>query len=115
MSARTVTLATLDRGLVVVPEPGWCRGHEGELPQRYTDTSHRSVTVRAGGILEAFLTQAPYLEQRPEPHPVVSVQLAFNGDVRVEDMGELYDALRSAERVLQRVVTEAIRLREVEQ
>ncbi|MGW2781064.1 DUF6907 domain-containing protein [Streptomyces populi] len=111
MSARTVTLTTLDRGLVTVPEPGWCRGHEGDLPQRYTDTTHRSVTVRAGGVLEAFLSQAPYLEQRPEPHPVVSVQLAFNGDIRVDDMGELLEALRSAERVLQFAAAEALRLR----
>jgi hypothetical protein len=111
VSARTVTLATLDRGLVVVPEPGWCRGHEGELPQRYTDTSHRSVTVRAGGILEAFLTQAPYLERHPEPHPVVSVRLEFNGDIRADDMGELLESLRSAERVLKFATAEAIRLR----
>ncbi|MEU0038470.1 hypothetical protein [Streptomyces sp. NPDC006333] len=111
MSARTVTLETLDRGTVTIPEPGWCRGHEGEPPQRYTDLTHNSVTARAAGILTVHLSQAPYLVGSPEPHPIVSVQLDYNGDLHAEDVPQLFEAFRSVERVLTFVAAEAIRLR----
>ncbi|QIY72031.1 hypothetical protein HEP84_25670 [Streptomyces sp. RLB1-33] len=111
MNARTVTLETLDRGLITVPEPGWCKGHEGEPPQRYTDLTHNSVTVRAAGMLEAHLSQAPYLGVEPEPHPIVAVQLDCVEDFTAEDIPQLVEELRSVEKVLSFVAAEAIRLR----
>jgi hypothetical protein len=120
---RTVTLETLDRGSVTVPEPGWCRGHEGELPQRYADLTHNARTVRAAAttygqgvvpLLEAYLSHAPYRELVPEPHPVISVVLGCTGDFTVEDIPELIEGLRSVERILAYMSVEAKRLREVQ-
>ena len=123
MSARTVTLQTVDRGTVTVPEPGWCRGHEGELPQFFADITHTARTVRAAAtidgrgrvpLLEAYLSHAPYREQVPEPHPVISVVLGCTGDFTVEDIPELLEGLRSTVRILAYMSVEAKRLREVQ-
>ncbi|MGW3663710.1 DUF6907 domain-containing protein [Streptomyces sp. NPDC005141] len=123
MSARTVTLATLDRGLVVVPEPGWCRGHEGELPQFFADITHNARPVRAAAtidrlgtvqLMQAHLSHAPYREQVPEPHPVISVVLDCKQDFTVEDIPELLEGLRSVVRILAYMSVEAKRLREVQ-
>ncbi|MGW6743761.1 DUF6907 domain-containing protein [Streptomyces sp. NPDC055025] len=37
---RTVTIETLDRGDVTIPEPAWCVGHDGDPPQFLSDTNH---------------------------------------------------------------------------
>ncbi|MFE7229851.1 DUF6907 domain-containing protein [Streptomyces sp. NPDC057596] len=79
----TVTLQTLDHGEVTIPEPTWCKGHEGQMVGSLSDVSHEgpdvvaSVDTRAGGevvLLRANLTHAPYLEIEPESHPVVYVE-----------------------------------------
>ncbi|MET7746318.1 hypothetical protein [Streptomyces sp. NPDC005385] len=110
-AGRTITLATTDRGMVRIPEPGWCRGHEGEPPQRFTDLTHHSIPARAAGILTVHLSQAPYLVGSPERQPIVSVVLDYHQDLRAEQMPELYEALRSVQRVLSFAAAEAIRLR----
>lgn len=111
---RTVTLETVDRGTVTIPEPGWCRGHEGASPEWFTDLAHHSVAARAAGMLRVHLSQGPYLAGDPEPHPIVSIALDFHRDVRAEDVPELFESLRSVQRVLAFAAAEAIRLREVE-
>lgn len=120
MNARTVTLQTIDRGLVTIPEPGWCRGHEGEPPVYRSDITHNSVTVKAAAqtdrhgrvpLLQANISHAPYLELHSEPYPVVSVQLDCVEDFIAEDIPQLLEGLRSAEKVLKSVAAEAIRLR----
>ncbi|MFJ1604156.1 DUF6907 domain-containing protein [Streptomyces sp. NPDC088253] len=120
MSARTVTLETLDRGLITVPEPGWCRGHEGEPPVYRSDITHNSVTVKAAAhtdrhgrvpLLQAHISHAPYLELHSEPYPVVSVQLDCVEDFIAEDIPQLLEGLTSIERVLRFVAAEAFRLR----
>ncbi|MCX4592355.1 hypothetical protein OG819_22260 [Streptomyces sp. NBC_01549] len=121
MSApRTVTLQTVDRGPVTIPEPGWCRGHEGEPPVYRSDITHNSVTVKAAAhtdsrgrvqLLQAHISHAPYLELHTEPDPVVSVQLDCVEDFTAEDIPQLLEGLRSAERVLTFVAAEALRLR----
>ncbi|MFE9602021.1 DUF6907 domain-containing protein [Streptomyces hokutonensis] len=79
----TVTLQTLDRGEVTLPEPSWCTGHEGELVGPLSEVSHDgpeiSAFVAAGRLgevllMRANLTHAPYLEIEPEPHPLVYVE-----------------------------------------
>ncbi|MFF1743254.1 DUF6907 domain-containing protein [Streptomyces mirabilis] len=120
MSARTVTLQTIDHGPVTVPEPGWCQGHEGEAPVYRSDITHNSVTVKAAAqtdrhgrvpLLQAHISHAPYLELHSEPYPVVSVQLDCVEDFVAEDIPQLLEGLTSIERVLTFVAAEAIRLR----
>lgn len=120
MSARTVTLETLDRGPVAIPEPGWCRGHEGEPPVYHSDITHNSVTVKAAAqtdrhgrvpLLQVHISHAPYLELHSEPYPVVSVQLDCVEDFIAEDIPQLLEGLRSVEQVLASIAAEAIRLR----
>lgn len=122
MSARTVTLQTIDHGMVTVPEPGWCRGHEGELPCYRLDITHNATMVRAAAttdrhghvqLLQAYISHAPYLEQATEPYPIISVVLDCKKDFVAEDIPQLIEGLRSVERVLEFVAAEAIRLREV--
>ncbi|WP_405595157.1 DUF6907 domain-containing protein [Streptomyces sp. NBC_01092] len=79
----TVTLQTLDHGDVTVPEPDWCAGHDGEqvgtMAEISHDGPHMTATVDsedlgAVPLMRANLTHAPYLELRPEPHPVAYVE-----------------------------------------
>ncbi|MEV8036750.1 hypothetical protein [Streptomyces sp. NPDC086182] len=123
MSARTITLDTIDRGPVVVPEPGWCRGHEGELPEYFADITHNTRIVRAAAttdrhgtvpLLQVHISHAPYRERFPEPHPVISVVLDCKQDFVAEDIAELIEGLRSVERILAYTSVEAKRLREVQ-
>ncbi|MDU8998223.1 DUF6907 domain-containing protein [Streptomyces mirabilis] len=120
MNARTVTLETLDHGLITVPEPGWCLGEHPATPCYRSDITHNSVTVKAAAqtdrhglvpLLQAHISHAPYLELHSEPYPVVSVQLDCVEDFIAEDIPQLLEGLRSVERVLTFVATEAIRLR----
>ncbi|MCT9078816.1 DUF6907 domain-containing protein [Streptomyces fulvoviolaceus] len=77
-SEGTVTLQTLDRGEVTVPEPAWCKGHEGELVGPLSQVTHdgSDITADVDGLplVRANLTHAPYLELEPEPHPLVYVE-----------------------------------------
>lgn len=119
MSARTVTLETLDHGLLTVPEPGWCRGEHAQ-PVYRSDITHNSVTVKAAAqtdrhgrvpLLQVHISHAPYLELHSEPYPVVSVQLDCVEDFIAEDIPQLLEGLRSVEQVLASIAAEAIRLR----
>ncbi|MEV5353266.1 hypothetical protein [Streptomyces sp. NPDC052693] len=72
-----VTLQTVDRGEVTVPEPAWCVGHEGDPVSHFTDITHtgRTVALRFDGnrLMAARLSWAPFAQQQPEPHPLVRV------------------------------------------
>lgn len=61
---RTVTLPTADHGSVTLPEPSWCVGHAGDLPDRRADIFHHGpeVTLRFRGqhITDACLVQSPF-------------------------------------------------------
>lgn len=79
----TVTLATLDRGEVTIPEPDWCAGHDGEPVGTLAEISHDGPHITAVveseepgpvPLLRANLTHAPYLELQPEPYPVAYVE-----------------------------------------
>ncbi|GAA2987555.1 DUF6907 domain-containing protein [Streptomyces fulvorobeus] len=63
---RTVTVHTLDRGDVTIPEPAWCTGHDGKVPQLLCDTGHLGTAHRAefGGdeLAYAALVQDPFVE-----------------------------------------------------
>lgn len=116
----TVTLETFDHGDVTVPEPAWCIGHSWQSNPHRADITHNSTRVKAAAttdragrvhLLKAYISHAPHLEIQPEPHPVVSVQLECIEDFTAEDIPQLIEGLRSAERVLQNIAAEAIRLR----
>jgi hypothetical protein len=95
----TVTLQTVDRGEVVVPEPEWCVGHEGDPVSHFTDITHtgRPVALRFDGdqLMAARLSWGPFSERQPESHPLV----------RVDDLpgglyaGELYRLANEADRL----------------
>lgn len=116
----TVTLETFDHGEVTVPEPAWCIGHSWQPNPHRVDITHNSTRVKAAAmtdgagrvhLLHAYISHAPHLEVRPEPHPIVSVQLECTEDFAAEDIPRLAEGLRSAARVLENVAAEAIRLR----
>lgn len=116
----TVTLETFDHGDVTVPEPAWCIGHSWQPNPHRVDITHNSTRVKAAAmtdgagrvhLLHANISHAPHLEVRPEPHPIVSVQLECIEDFAAEDIPQLVEGLKSAGRVLANVAAEAIRLR----
>ncbi|WP_405924734.1 DUF6907 domain-containing protein [Streptomyces sp. NBC_00035] len=63
----TVTLLTVDYGDVTLPEPAWCVGHEGHVPQYRADLSHYGPKVylehQGRTIGEAVISQAPCAER----------------------------------------------------
>ncbi|PAN01019.1 hypothetical protein CJI59_13940 [Streptomyces sp. Alain-F2R5] len=116
----TVTLQTSDQGEITTPEPGWCVGHDDELVGYLADTAHNGPTLEAGvvttvrgpaTIMQAHLSHAPHLEIRPEPHPVLSVHLEFDGDLSPEDGRNLTRALRVAAARLDRAIADLAHLR----
>jgi hypothetical protein len=79
----TVMLRTLDRGEVLIAEPEWCKGHDGDTVGTLAEISHEgadtvvdvdSTDLGDVRLLSAHLTQAPYLDERPEPHPLMYVE-----------------------------------------
>lgn len=77
----TVTLQTLDHGQVVVGEPAWCLGHDGEPIGHRADITHKGRWISAefesdrGPVpfLPACISWAPFSELHPEPYPVADV------------------------------------------
>ncbi|PAK25804.1 hypothetical protein CJD44_14345 [Streptomyces sp. alain-838] len=116
----TVTLQTSDQGEITTPEPGWCVGHDDELVGYLADTAHNGPTLEAGvvttvrgpvTIMQAHLSHAPHLKIRPEPHPVLSVHLSFDGDLGPKDGRNLTRALRVAAARLDRAIADLVHLR----
>lgn len=64
--ARTVTVPTLDHGLVVMPEPAWCAGHTEDQPELLCDTGHigarHTMTFEGLELASAALVQDPFVE-----------------------------------------------------
>ncbi|MFM9593358.1 DUF6907 domain-containing protein [Streptomyces scabiei] len=77
----TVTLQTLDRGEVVVDEPAWCVGHDGETVGHRADITHNGTWTAAEldvdgdtvEFLRARISHAPLTEAAIEPYPVADV------------------------------------------
>ncbi|WP_329340762.1 hypothetical protein OG252_33310 [Streptomyces sp. NBC_01352] len=73
----TVTLDTLDHGRITIPEPVWCRGHDGEQVVRRVDITHVGATTAGEfeGVefLPARISWGPFAELRPEPYPLADV------------------------------------------
>ncbi|MEF9903693.1 DUF6907 domain-containing protein [Streptomyces sp. P9-A2] len=115
-----VVLQTLDRGEVVVPEPVWCRGHDDDLVGHLADVTHNGPAIRADAVtaqygplqvLEARITQAPHGEIRPEPLPLLAINVTVDATVGVEDGRHLTQALRAAAVRIDRALDEVARLR----
>lgn len=79
----TVLLQTVDRGEVLITEPEWCKGHDEDAVGTLAEISHEgadtvvdvdSTDLGDVRLLSAHLTQAPYLDERPEPHPLMYVE-----------------------------------------
>ncbi|MER6402983.1 hypothetical protein ABT269_05505 [Streptomyces viridosporus] len=118
-AVRTVTLDTLDSGPVTFDCPAWCIGHawqEGAIVGR-NDITHRSVRVKAGTVTEtrdwlpmltAWVSWAPFAELVP----VISLVLDAEGDYQAEDGARIAEGLRLAASRIERIATEALRLRQ---
>lgn len=96
----TVTLPTLDHGVVTLREPSWCRGHVDHRPDSYrVDVDHKGVEHRLthnGELLwTAFLGQAPYAS-RPE-HRALGVYVEQGSYAHTLDAAGLYDLAASFE------------------
>ena len=111
-----VLLVTLDRGAVVVDEPAWCIGHSWQPNPHRDDITHYATrskvdvtTERAGrtDLLAARISWAPFTELVP----LVSVELGIEGDYQAEEVGPLAAGLRAAAERLERLASDAIRLR----
>ncbi|MGW0774565.1 DUF6907 domain-containing protein [Streptomyces sp. NPDC002835] len=74
MNEPTVTVPTLDHGLVQLTEPAWCLGHDQEPALRgdilHTGPEHTAV-FRGRQLAVAALAQSPFA---PVPTVAVSVQ-----------------------------------------
>ncbi|MDX3689927.1 hypothetical protein PV726_06165 [Streptomyces europaeiscabiei] len=78
----TVTLQTLDHGEIVVNEPAWCVGHDGETVGHRADITHNGAWTAAeldvdGDTVEFLpvrISHAPLTELQPEPRPVADVE-----------------------------------------
>ncbi|MEU6768632.1 hypothetical protein ABZ916_39745 [Streptomyces sp. NPDC046853] len=97
-----VTLQTLDHGAVTVVEPSWCTGHEGEPVGHRADITHNGPVVVArvetechGTVefLQTHLSWAPFAELRPEPYPVVAVEVGNGHDFGPEGVRRVAKAL----------------------
>jgi len=118
--AGTVTLQTVDRGEVTVDEPAWCIGHDGETVGHFTDITHNGaetvapiVTAKYGPsqIMTMHISHAPHLVERPEPHPLLAVELDGHGDLDPADGHNLARALRLAAVRVERAVADLERIR----
>jgi hypothetical protein len=116
----TVTLQTLDRGEITIPEPAWCTGHDGEPVGHLADITHDShnttVTARTEqygtvDILDARISHAPHAEHQAEPHPVVSARIDVDLDLTVEDTKPIARALHVAGLRLARLAADTRHLR----
>ncbi|MFE2466258.1 DUF6907 domain-containing protein [Streptomyces mirabilis] len=116
---RTVTIDTIDHGLVVVDEPAWCIGHGWQINRGIgrNDITHNSVRAKSRmttdthglePLLTTNVTWAPFAELVP----LVTVELDVIGDYSAEDVLTVARGLRVAASRLERVAAEAIRLRE---
>ncbi|MFE9699078.1 DUF6907 domain-containing protein [Streptomyces sp. NPDC006270] len=68
MSAdRTVTVQTIDRGPVTIPEPSWCVDSHDHRPEALCDTSHRGpehlAEFHGYEVARAELAQYPHAEE----------------------------------------------------
>lgn len=120
----TVTLDTVDRGEVTVDEPAWCTGHDGETVGHFTDITHNGpeitapvVTAKYGPsqILTMRVSHAPHLVERPEPFPLLAVELDGHGDLDPADGHSLARALRLAANRVDRAAVQLDRIRRGQQ
>ncbi|MGW3727324.1 DUF6907 domain-containing protein [Streptomyces sp. NPDC000851] len=116
---RTVTLDTIDHGPVTFDCPAWCIGHGWQVGAGIgrNDITHNSVRVKAAAntdthglvpLLNTWVTWAPFAELAPR----VAVEVYLQGDFEAEDVFQLTRGLRVAGMRMEKVATEAIRLRE---
>ncbi|WP_030173211.1 DUF6907 domain-containing protein [Streptomyces sp. NRRL S-813] len=80
---RTATVNVLVTRTVEIPEPDWCIGHRGDHAEFKPDVTHSGpetsatfeTATRTFTYLHAWITQAPYGEIRPEPEPLLAVEI----------------------------------------
>ncbi|MFD3929554.1 DUF6907 domain-containing protein [Streptomyces sp. NPDC058614] len=115
---RMVDVTVIETRTVPIPEPEWCVDpHDGA--QSFTDLTHNgprttaTIETRTGTarFLEAYISHAPYLAIRPEPHPLVAVVLDLHADLEAEAIPGLTRNLREAADLLDQIGAEALRLR----
>jgi hypothetical protein len=93
---RTVTVRTLDHGLVTVPEPAWCTG-EHQQGEYQADLHHYGpetpLSFRGVEVLGAALGSHPFAERLPRG-PMVYVEMGgFQSFADPAEVRQLADAL----------------------
>lgn len=115
---RTVSIDTIDRGIVTIDEPAWCIGHAWQVYRGIgrNDITHDSVQAKTWittemqgreNVLATRVSWAPFIE----PVPLIAIELTVIGDYSAEDALIVARGLRVAASRLERVAAEAIRLR----
>jgi hypothetical protein len=118
VNPRVLTLDTVDHRVIQVDEPDWCVGHGWQLYRGVyrNDITHYSVKAKCHvdtesqgrwPVLTAQVSWAPFAE----PVPIVSIEMDVIGDFAAEDTFQVARGLRIAASRLERVASEAIRLR----
>ncbi|WP_306186947.1 hypothetical protein [Streptomyces sp. MK5] len=80
---RMATVNVLVTRPLEIPEPEWCRGHRDDRAEFKADITHcgpeTSATFETATgtytYLAAWISQAPYGEIRPEPEPLLAVEV----------------------------------------
>ncbi|WP_420034682.1 DUF6907 domain-containing protein [Streptomyces sp. cg28] len=115
---RTVNVKVLVSKSLEIDEPEWCNGdHPGA--QFKQDITHNGPTIAAeftgphGDVrfMEAWISQAPYGVLRPEPDPLIAVDLDGIGDLHPAQVRDLTAAVRLHLARLDRLADEVDSLR----
>ncbi|MDX2639933.1 DUF6907 domain-containing protein [Streptomyces stelliscabiei] len=107
MTRHTVTLETLDRGNVTIPEPVWCAGHDAHVPVHYVDLTHYGpedvLTFDGDDLYAVMLAQSPH---SPRASRTTGVYVEQSGFAHTLDPAELEDLadhfIRHAEQLRRR-------------
>ncbi|WP_228979681.1 hypothetical protein [Streptomyces sp. DH12] len=117
MTARTVTVQTLDHGPVTVAEPGWCTGHVDQPVENRTDLCHAGPARTLGyddrPLWHAEVVAYPFAEDPARRGPGLYVEAApFARTLAPADIVRLAAALVEHTARLRRMARELAALRD---
>lgn len=98
---RTVTLATVDHGDVVLPEPSWCVGHADHQPDSYrADLTHcgpeHRLTFDGAELFRLAFAQTPLAERASRDVCAFLQETGYTGSLDPVGLYGLAAALESA-------------------
>lgn len=98
MTARTVTVETLDHGPVTLPEPSWCTGHAAQPVELRADLCHagpsRTLDYDGTPLWHAEVVAYPFATDPARRRPGLYVEVApFARTLAPADVDRLADVL----------------------